>query len=327
MSFGFGASDFFLVLHLTTSIITACKNGPKEYHEACSEVRAMQMIVERLRDDADDPYSILNSRGSPRKQELLDIIQNCGNVLAQLQALINKHSRLELNRPGSIERIWHAHRVATADLGLFAQRMSFYVGCISLFLQSLEGSVMMRMAQKIDELHAKLLPLEGDQTMDERRSVVSVAESVRSRLDTDEEGAWQDIKKDLLSEDISAATLAMYRAEIIELLKRRIDEEQQCTASEEHTNDAGTIDEEQSDEEEAELDGEPLFATALMGEYDASMSVRIVPPRNRIKNAQTSEERSMLQGQAHELGTTRTIPVSSVVLTSMETSLNAYSTS
>ena len=228
MSFGVSIGDIIKVAELSAKVVNACRHGPREYREICAEAKALQGVLSTIRRDAEDEESLLNQRRGPRKEELLTTLSSCEIVLKQLEGIIEKNS--SLRSEGSekrITRVWHSYRTGSADLNTIVCRLSFFVACINAFQQSLEGSTIARIERKVDALYARMLEetVSEEKTGDsgEVASIMSMAESVRSRLDTDKEDTWQDIQSTLASYDLSIADLATYKEEIIGYLKARLD--------------------------------------------------------------------------------------------------------
>lgn len=279
MSFGFSIGDFIKIYELAKDITTACRDGPREFREVRAEIKALQTTLKRLCDDAAAEDSLLNKKGTARKQELLDIVANCGEVLWSVQEFIDKHSALEAcekryvqeaptdhskppeepasvwpiyefeqtnsskkrKRATPIRRIWHARKVGSKDLTIVTGRLTFYVSCIAAFLQSLEGSTIVRIERKVDLIYQKLVQQDVDATASgfggsatsarsgdtgsSASSNVSVAESVRSKLKTNEDDVWRDLKQALTENGIAIGDLATYKQDIIAYMKNKLDEE------------------------------------------------------------------------------------------------------
>ena len=225
MSFGFSVGDFVTVLNLVKGICDACQNGPKEYRELCREVKSLGAVTSQLSEDMQDPDSLLNRKGVPRKKDLLQIMENCEEALREVETFVEKHSVLDTKHNyGSskdlAKRTWHNYKVGAENLDNVRGKLTFYTSTITLFLNSLETSALGRIESKIDKLYAKLI-LE-----DKRNSTASVAStsSLMSFVQQDEpdQEAWHDLRKKLVDEGVSAADIERYRDRIVEYLKALI---------------------------------------------------------------------------------------------------------
>ena len=136
MSFGFGVGDFIAVGNLAWNIYRSCKGMSQEYLEVSREALVVHTLIKELQDEADDPQSILNRRGIPRKQELLRLIQNLQQVLEELESIVKKYQAL-----GRIEkRILNSLRMSREDLDELRSKMTFHVTAINAFTASLSRS-------------------------------------------------------------------------------------------------------------------------------------------------------------------------------------------
>lgn len=73
----------------------ACRQGPAELQELSNEVWTLQRTVDQLSSDAEEPNSILNRRGSARRGDLEQIIDNCKTALEEIESFISKHTVVE----------------------------------------------------------------------------------------------------------------------------------------------------------------------------------------------------------------------------------------
>ena len=247
MAFGFSVTDFVHLFTATKNVVNACRDGPKEYKELCSEVRALSNIIQRLQDDLQEPDSLLSNKGPPRKRELSDIIDGARQALAQSEKLINANSSVQDGSRANVgKRVWHSYRVGSADLDILTGRMTFYVACINAFLQSLEGSAIARIERRVDQIYEKLVEQDMAGTNDGSRpvSTVSVAESLRSRLEMDSEGVWKQLKAALEAEAIPKDCLATYKDDVVAYLQEKLSSDLDIVPAEHvqesRTSDSGT---------------------------------------------------------------------------------------
>lgn len=228
MSFGFSVSDFAQTLALATTVARAIRYGPIAYNTLRAETSAVRTLLQRLTTDASNSASLLILKGAPRRNELLTLIASCTDILKQAQQFIDAHSSLQApDRSPRTKRIWDAFCVGSAELDGIATRLTFFVSCISAWLQSLEGPAIARIESKVDRLCAKLLSDEAsgsDSGSSSAGSLMSVAESIRSRLESDEEDVWREVRSALAEEELSLEDLGRYRSEVVQYLKGRLDE-------------------------------------------------------------------------------------------------------
>lgn len=224
MSFGFSVGDFLDVLRIARSVYQACKDGPKEYREIASEAKSIQFVLNCLCEDAKNPNSLLNAKGVDRKDELMELVNNCKTTMEIFQVLVDKRSVLKDDSKGGVKRIWHAYRTGNANLDSVRGKFTLHANCIQCFLHSLEGPSLVRIEQKINDIYARMLQ---DDAKEDAKSSISYRSttsmvSVLSQIDTNEEDAWALIKKELLAENISMVQLMTHKDTIIEYVKSLI---------------------------------------------------------------------------------------------------------
>jgi hypothetical protein len=224
MSFGWGAGDILAGIDLAKTVIDAIKSGPSEYREIHRELASLNIALRSVQEGIDDPESLLNRKGRPRKQELLDILANCRIVAVEVQELVDKHS--SLNGHGRTpRRVWDAYRIGSSDLDTLRGRLTFYTSTIDMFLHSLEGPALARIEGMVRLLVAKMgisqaVPGSG------AKSIASVASTatILSILDPDQEAeAWEFLRAELMAEGILPSHLKTYRVEIIGYVKTLIE--------------------------------------------------------------------------------------------------------
>lgn len=234
MAFGFSVGDFVKTIELTTTVVKAYRNGPREYAEIRAEAKALRMTLQSLSDDAADERSLLNSAGTVRRQELLGLLAGCENVLGQANNIVQKHSKLEQDRKTRRwQRVWHTYRAGRTEVGVITQRMTFHVACITAFNQSLQGSGFAKAIRQIDHIYNAMVREGALERFEDNASSVSIAETVRSRLDTDEDGVWEELKQELASQHVSMTALAAYRSDVIAYLKQKLDLDENFTQNKE----------------------------------------------------------------------------------------------
>ncbi|KAK3168549.1 hypothetical protein OEA41_004997 [Lepraria neglecta] len=230
MSFGFGVIDFLTVLKTAKGVYEACKDGPADYQELCRETESLRCAIGKLSQDAEDPRSLLNRRGSNRMTELFEIVQNCKMTIKDVQAFIDKHSSLKSDARGELIRIWDAYQVGSSDLDSFRSKLNFNVSMISMFLLSLQAPVVanietkaVRIEKKLNRIYAQVVHGEGRR----RQSSVSLASStsIISQIDTHEDDAWEFLKTRLLAEGILMDDIKANRDKIISHIKSLVNDD------------------------------------------------------------------------------------------------------
>jgi hypothetical protein len=217
MSFGFGVGDFLDLYDRAKAIVDACRDGPPEFRELAKEVETLQVTMDRLKQDIEDPTSLLKRKAHNREKDMKQILDNCKDVLEEVQAFVDKHSTLErpanANQPLQlVKRVWHAYEVGSADLDNTRGKLTFYTSTIDLFLDSLGAAALGRIEHKVDLIVAQLIAQNKTMNMklpDDAQSVLSLAS------DTPDVNAWKALHSDLITAGISESDIESHKDRIV----------------------------------------------------------------------------------------------------------------
>lgn len=105
-------------------------------------------VIKKLQDEAIDPQSLLNSRGAPRKQELMLLIKNLEEVLKELDEIIRRYQGPARRQ----RRIWNQFRLATENLDRIRSKLIFHVTAINAFTSSLSCGTLAQIETVLVEL-------------------------------------------------------------------------------------------------------------------------------------------------------------------------------
>ena len=153
--------------------------------------------MKELQDEAGIDNSILNMRGAPRKKELLLMIDNLGQVLEQVDAIVDKFQ----HRGRRERRIWNQLRLSNEDLDKVRGKLIFHVNAINAFTASLSRSTLVRIQTVLMELVSEI--------HDGRRSP-----SIVSVDDTQDQSVWRELESELAEDGISRADVAPHKSAI-----------------------------------------------------------------------------------------------------------------
>jgi hypothetical protein len=173
MSFGFGVSDFLLVLGLARATYTSCIKAPREFREAAQAVKSLYVVLKALEEEANDPGSPLLRNGQ-RAEDVAAIMASCLSVLADLDKIAVKYSSLGTDDP----RLWHRLRFPNGHIGELTRKLAYYTSTLSFLLDTIGlgalGRLELQMEQKLDE--AKVLGTNMNRKLDdatcERREIL-----------------------------------------------------------------------------------------------------------------------------------------------------------
>jgi len=197
MSFGFAVGDSIAVGELSWRIYRSCKGLTEEFHEISREALTVHTVVKELQDEADNMNSVLNRRGTPRKQELLLLIRNLKSALLEVDIIVQKYQGLARRE----RRIWNQLKFATEDLGQVRGKLTVHLAAINVFTDSLSRSTLSQIEKVLLELISEVR--EG------RRPPSIVPSDER-----DENSVWNELELELAEDGISKADVAQHKTAI-----------------------------------------------------------------------------------------------------------------
>jgi hypothetical protein len=112
MSFGFSVGDIVTLLQLTTRAYNNWKNACGEYAEITGQLNSLNVILSRLKREADAPESLLR-REEGDYAELLEILQNSRTTVTKLNDVVVRFKTLGWSRKSN----WDRMRLANNNLG------------------------------------------------------------------------------------------------------------------------------------------------------------------------------------------------------------------
>ena len=111
MNFGFGVGDFLAVSKLALDVYTAFKDAPEDFRNVSDEIKSLQIIVDRQKDEFQN-----TSLNPDDETHLREILRGCTNVLEDLDKLHHKYMRMGSAQGSSsqvIDRIkWSQENIA-----------------------------------------------------------------------------------------------------------------------------------------------------------------------------------------------------------------------
>ena len=221
MSFGFGPGDFADLFDRAKAIVDACRSGPPELRELSREVETLQTTMSRLKEDSENPTSLLRRKGQSREKDMKQITANLREILEEIQAFVDKHSTLaeptaSKHGTGLVKRVWHAYNVGSADLDNMRSKLTFYTSTIDLFLDSLGAAALGRIEHKLDSLVAHLIAASAEkngQMLDDDKSILSLANPIPDA------SAWNVLRSELVAAGISETDIEDHKDRIVSYAK------------------------------------------------------------------------------------------------------------
>lgn len=145
MSFGFGVSDFLLVLGLARTTYTSCIQAPREFREAAQAVKSLYVVLKALEEEAIDSRSPLLRNGQ-RAEDVAAIMASCLSVLADLDKIAVKYNSLGTDDP----RLWHRLRFPNGHIGELTRKLAYYASALSFLLDTIGLGALGRLEKALD---------------------------------------------------------------------------------------------------------------------------------------------------------------------------------
>ena len=171
-------------------------------------------VIKELQDEAIDPHSVLNTRGAPRKQELMLLINNLEEALKELDGILRKYQGLARRE----RRIWNQLKLATEDLDTIRGKLTFHVTAINAFTSSLSRGI-------LAQIETVLLELVSEVRQGRRQS------SLLSLHETNDDSVWREIESELAEDGISSADVAKHKSAIKLFVQGLLDDSNADTTS------------------------------------------------------------------------------------------------
>lgn len=187
MSFGFSVGDFLAVGTLTLRLYRAFKDAPAEFNEISGQLSSFHIVLCDLKDQADDPNSLLNRHGAPRRADLIETVNNMLSTLRELEDLYSRYEQMG-------RRPWLRMQLGQEQLSTLREKLTMHIGLINQFTVSLT----VRAVGRMEPMIARIYQLLQEGVRSDRRK----AETVRSAHDKDTLHSWEALELELRTEGI-----------------------------------------------------------------------------------------------------------------------------
>lgn len=174
--------------------------------------------MRNLKDEIEDPASILNRENSNSAKELVPIIGNCDATLQQLDGLLQKYCNIN-GEPG-LARLWDRMRFGTTEMEELAEirmKLMNHKTTITVFTDAVQLKETGRLATQINK-HGGHLETHGSQLQSILDKVDGIAvrmgQQAGSRMtayDNDDTDVWRQFRRELIDSGISSELLIKYK--------------------------------------------------------------------------------------------------------------------
>jgi hypothetical protein len=219
MSFGCSPSDFVLIIQLASNAVQNARKACGAHDGLTREVTCLHVALQRLKNEASNPQSLLNSTGDDRKDELATLIQDCGGVLRVLTQILEKYNALSEEKR-SVTELWQKVRFGNGemqDLSRIRLQLMTYTSAITIFINTLslgsqgrveeymaiQGGELQRMRRSLNWIIASL-----------QASCGNTESSILTSYTDDDKAIWKDFRRELIREGYSTSFLKKHRETI-----------------------------------------------------------------------------------------------------------------
>lgn len=211
MSFGFSVGDFVSIANLAWTTYQACKNAGGEYQSLSHEVKSLHIALDRLKDEAEKPGSLVRLDIDRHSRKTRRIWFNCDDVLSEVDGLINKHESLGMSK----KKLWDRLQFSAKDLGDIRSKIAANTNVINVYIGIVGLGSLGRLEQQSHINKEELLRIQEkiDRLAAEFR-VGNREGSILTTYSNDHKETWKEFRRSLISNGITSDSLTRYGPEI-----------------------------------------------------------------------------------------------------------------
>jgi Hsp70 protein len=206
MSFGFAIGDFVALGKLAWGLYKQCKGASAEFAEVCNEILSIHTALRELEDEAQNEDSILNRAGKGRQKELNNIVENCTEVLHQLESLVTRYRSLGTSQ----KKVWDRIKFGDQGIQVIRNKLVLHTSTLTLFLTSLGTGSLGRIEKKLDDIAADI------RAGNHEPSVMTAINDDEGSSQTE---AWSFLSRELAT-DFSFQEIEAFKGEIKEYIRQ-----------------------------------------------------------------------------------------------------------
>jgi hypothetical protein len=106
MSFGYGVGDIILVTQLAWKCVRNAREACGQYDELTREVGGLFSLLNQFQLEKNNQHYLLNQSNDDRKEEFNRIVENCGEILGELDAILKKYTALGYGNHSKGKKAW-----------------------------------------------------------------------------------------------------------------------------------------------------------------------------------------------------------------------------
>lgn len=199
------------ITQLAWTTYHACKNAAGEYHKLSDEVKNLHIALDRLKDEAEKPGSLVRLDIERHSRTTRRIWCNCDDVLREVDEVIHKHESLGTNKKKLRDRL----QFSAKDLGDIRSKIAAHTNVINVYIGIVGLSSLGRLEQqshidsdRLFEIQEKIDKLATEFRVGKREG------SILTTYPNDHKETWKAFRRSLLSDGITSDSLIRYGPEI-----------------------------------------------------------------------------------------------------------------
>lgn len=199
------------ITQLAWTTYHACKNAAGEYRKLSDEVKNLHIALDRLKEEAEKPRSLVRLDIERHSRTIRRIWFNCDDVLREVDGVIKKHESLGTSKKKLRDRL----QFSAKDLGDIRSKIAAYTNVINVYIGIVGLSSLGRLEQQSHIDSERLFEIQ--EKIDKLATEVRVGNREGSILTTypnDHKETWKAFRRSLLSDAITSDSLIRYRPEI-----------------------------------------------------------------------------------------------------------------
>ncbi|KAK9787176.1 putative Chaperone DnaJ C-terminal domain-containing protein [Seiridium cardinale] len=209
-SFGWSAGDVIAIATLAWKVYKACESAGEEYQSLAVDVRAMQALLQDVGNELQEPRSVIHKAGKSKRQQLLNLLDDCNTELRDLERYILQYKSLKSAKPRLRDRL----RFGIKPVSQIRLKLSQHTDGLNLFLTHINTSSLGRLEQASETSAGVLNDIRAK--LDDLRHQVEIGQKDVSLLDV--KSSWSNLEKELVGDRVTERDVASNRDSIQEYI-------------------------------------------------------------------------------------------------------------
>ncbi|KAG8529699.1 uncharacterized protein KY384_005180 [Bacidia gigantensis] len=223
MSFGCSVSDIALLVQLVGKTVSNTRKACGEHAELTREVKALNVVLQRLQHATMGPHKILDHRRGSYEAELTSIACGCRSNLEYLNKVLQQYNALSTDQK-SASNLWKRVKFGNGELVNIAEvrgKLIYYTSALGLYINMVNMDSIGRVEQQMDEA--------GGDLKDIKRAVNEITAylmadpsgegSSLTSYAGDERAVWKEFRRELIRDGFPSAVIRDHKVLIQAYIK------------------------------------------------------------------------------------------------------------